>query len=164
MTKTNKLFWDCNCDTEYIHPKLDISCPKCKANYQEAPQDYPDSKNNEIKDERNHFNRTHFKDMAVRIHKEFKRARELTLKYGASVLFLDELMTDDQKEIKRLTSKINNMEEVLTHRAEDIIQRTKTNIRLKELLLNLARRHEWGQYAGGRLCQCPWHIEARQLQ
>jgi len=92
--------------------------------------------------------------------KAFTRARELTLKHGVNVVFLDELKTDHEKEIDLLHEKISNMEEVLEHRAQDIVQRTKTTMELRGLLFNLAARHNWQEDAE---CQCLWHTQVNKL-
>lgn len=42
--ETTEHFWDCECETNYIHPKCVSVCPRCGA-YQE---ERPDSRTNEV--------------------------------------------------------------------------------------------------------------------
>lgn len=41
---TNDLYWDCECDAHYIHPKSDWNCPRCGVDQ----TDMPDSRVDEI--------------------------------------------------------------------------------------------------------------------
>jgi len=41
---TTSLFWDCECEEDYIHPLWDESCPACGVSRDEAP----DSRLNEV--------------------------------------------------------------------------------------------------------------------
>lgn len=41
---TTLLFWDCECDTDYMHTKDVRSCPKCKA----KEKDMPDAHHEEV--------------------------------------------------------------------------------------------------------------------
>jgi hypothetical protein len=34
---TTPLFWDCNCEEEYIHPATDEACPACNTRREDAP-------------------------------------------------------------------------------------------------------------------------------
>ena len=34
---TTILFWDCECERDYIHPCTEESCPVCKAEREESP-------------------------------------------------------------------------------------------------------------------------------
>ena len=43
-TKTNPLFWDCECESNYIHSHLIMKCLKCEA----LQEDQPDSIQSEI--------------------------------------------------------------------------------------------------------------------
>jgi hypothetical protein len=44
--KTNMDYWDCECDTDFIHSKAKGTfCPKCNT----RAEDQPDSRENEIK-------------------------------------------------------------------------------------------------------------------
>jgi hypothetical protein len=45
MIKTDKNFWDCNCEKDYIQPKSEPSCFDCGA----KAKDQPDSHVSEIK-------------------------------------------------------------------------------------------------------------------
>jgi hypothetical protein len=40
--KTNPLYWDCECETGYIHTKHVSKCPKCGAHADEAPDSVSD--------------------------------------------------------------------------------------------------------------------------
>ncbi len=44
LSGTNDLFWDCECIVNYIHPKTQISCKKCKA----VSWEQPDSRDIEL--------------------------------------------------------------------------------------------------------------------
>ncbi len=48
---TNEDYWDCNCLGQFIHPKSDTKCPKCRA----VAEDQPDSRDNEIANPKNHY-------------------------------------------------------------------------------------------------------------
>jgi len=39
---TTELFWDCDCDTDYIHTKNDSVCLICKAEQECAPDSLKD--------------------------------------------------------------------------------------------------------------------------
>lgn len=41
---TNPMYWDCECQTRYIHPKTNFTCPLCGA----VPNEQPDSLMNEV--------------------------------------------------------------------------------------------------------------------
>jgi hypothetical protein len=45
---TTPFYWDCNCDHDYIHPKTEVVCKVCGANYLDTPHDYPDSMVDEV--------------------------------------------------------------------------------------------------------------------
>lgn len=45
---TTDLYWDCNCDADYIHSKDEPKCRNCGANYAQWPEDYPDSHRAEV--------------------------------------------------------------------------------------------------------------------
>lgn len=41
---TTDEYWDCGCDSNYIHPKTETVCSNCGAEYnEETAPDYPDS-------------------------------------------------------------------------------------------------------------------------
>lgn len=42
--ETNENYWDCECETNYIHSKSNVSCQICGCNAEEMP----DSRQNEI--------------------------------------------------------------------------------------------------------------------
>jgi len=44
-SETTELFWDCECDEHYIHPKTETFCAVCYASYS---ADMPDSMNDEV--------------------------------------------------------------------------------------------------------------------
>ena len=181
MTKTNPHFWDCNCPTEYIHTKADPICGECGANYHKAPHDYPDSHEDEISVVSNHANSRLFPGQAI-LHTfdVMKKTRELTEKFGANVLFLEELQTDDQKEVKRLSellvfrdNEITDLQDRLDYRniriaelKEEIIeQKREAQEELQErtsLLTSLAMRHEQDKN-NADICQCIWHKTQRKL-
>ena len=49
MIRTHNDYWDCECESNYIHLKKDrIICPVCKA---EEDDGQPDSRINELKEE-----------------------------------------------------------------------------------------------------------------
>jgi len=41
---TDPRYWDCECDTNYMHPKSEPSCPECNT----RSEDQPDSRINEL--------------------------------------------------------------------------------------------------------------------
>ena len=41
---TTEYFWDCECETVYIHPKSVLACPRCGA----CQEERPDSRTNEV--------------------------------------------------------------------------------------------------------------------
>ena len=46
---TVNAFWDCNCESDYIHNKALLRhCPKCEAWYDLEPSDWADSRLNEV--------------------------------------------------------------------------------------------------------------------
>jgi len=50
---THDDYWDCSCETHYIHLKADrLVCPKCNAHENDG---MPDSRVNEMADLANHF-------------------------------------------------------------------------------------------------------------
>lgn len=48
--ETTSAFWDCNCSLNYINPKSSGACKTCGADYEGNPQDYPDSRLEELKE------------------------------------------------------------------------------------------------------------------
>jgi len=44
MIQTTPLYWDCECETNFIHPKNEKRCKKCKAHQ----NDQPDSRLNDV--------------------------------------------------------------------------------------------------------------------
>ncbi len=39
---TTSLFWDCQCEDEYIHPYSQVECPVCGARREQAPDSHVD--------------------------------------------------------------------------------------------------------------------------
>jgi hypothetical protein len=39
---TTDLFWDCDCDDDYIHTKTQMECPVCKVTQEDAPDSMKD--------------------------------------------------------------------------------------------------------------------------
>lgn len=52
---TTELFWDCECEVKYIHPKSEVKCAKCGA----MAADQPDSRSDEVIRHLNHEGYTH---------------------------------------------------------------------------------------------------------